>query len=39
VTMPLDKPLGTRAKIMMKQGNESEKLVDMSKGNDTFTLP
>ena len=30
-TMPLDKPLGARVKIKMKQGNEYEKRVDMPK--------
>jgi 2-methylcitrate dehydratase PrpD len=36
-TMPLDKPLGARVKIKMKQGNEYEKRVDMPKGNGIFT--
>lgn len=36
-TMPLDKSLGARVKIKMKQGNEYEKRVDMPKGNGIFT--
>jgi 2-methylcitrate dehydratase PrpD len=36
-TMPLDKPLGARVKIKMKQGNEYEKRIDMPKGNGIFT--
>jgi hypothetical protein len=35
--MPLDKPLGARVKIKMKQGNEYEKRIDMPKGNGIFT--
>ena len=36
-TMPLDKPLGARMKIKMKQGNEYDKRIDMPKGNGIFT--
>jgi 2-methylcitrate dehydratase PrpD len=36
-TMPLDKPLGARVKIKMKQGNEYDKRIDMPKGNGIFT--
>lgn len=35
--MPLDKPLGARVRIKMKQGNEYEKKVDMPRGNGIFT--
>jgi 2-methylcitrate dehydratase PrpD len=36
-TMPLDKPLGARVKIKMKQGNEYDKRIDMPKGNGIST--